>query len=190
LRRFGLEGKKTLENAMPQKRVTAAAVGKILEERRDAARDAALREIRALRTDLATVEAVLTGRRKKNDLSLFDVIHGAQEIFRQAAAVFDADALLAECAREIEEVKALEFLEKHGATELVKPSGWHWISPKGEMHCLGKADDPEGAAAKLTELLQGGRRSRRRDPAAASRTAEEPSAAEPASGGPDTEGTA
>jgi len=150
---------------MPQKRVTAAAVGKILEERRDAARDAALKEIRALRADLVTLEAVLTGRRRKNDFSLFDVIHGAQEIFRQAAAVFDADTLLAECAREIEAVKALEFLEKHGATELVKPSGWHWISPKGEMHCLGKADEPEGAAARLAGLLQGGRRPRRRDKA-------------------------
>lgn len=151
---------------MPQKRVTAAAVGKILEERRDTARDAALKEIRALRADLTTLEAVLTGRRKKNDFSLFDVIHGAQEIFRQAGTVFDANTLLAECAREIEEVKALEFLEKHGATELVKPSGWHWISPKGEMHCLGKADEPEKAAAKLTELLRGGRRSRRRVPTA------------------------
>lgn len=148
---------------MPPKRVTAAAVGKILEERRDAARDTALKELRALRSDLATLEAVLTGRRGKNDLSLFDVIHGAQEIFRQAAIVFDADALLAECAREIEEVKALEFLEKHGATELVKPAGWHWISPKGEMHCLGKVDEPDKAAAKLADLLRGGRTSRRRE---------------------------
>ena len=55
--------------------------------------------------------------------------------------------------------------QAHGATELVKPSGWHWISPKGEMHCLGKADEPEGAAARLAGLLQGGRRPRRRDKA-------------------------
>lgn len=148
---------------MPQKRVTAAAVGKILEERRDAARDAALKEMRALRTDLASLEAVLTGRRKKNDFSLFDVIHGAQEIFRQAAIVFDADTLLAECAQEIEAVKALEFLEKHGATELVKPAGWHWISPKGEMHCLGKADEPDKAAQRLAELIRGKRVGRRHE---------------------------
>lgn len=146
---------------MPQKRVTAAAVGKILEERRDAARDAALKEMRALRSDLTALEAVLSGRRKKNDFSLFDVIHGAQEIFRQASVVFDADTLLAECAAEIEAMKALEFLEKHGASELVKPAGWHWISPKGEMHCLGKADEPDKAAQRLAELLHGKRTAKR-----------------------------
>lgn len=147
---------------MPPKRATAVAVGKTLEERRDAARDAALKEMKALRSDLATLESVLTGRRKKADFSLFDVMHGALEIFRLAGAVFEAEALLAECATEIEEVKALDFLTKHGATELVKPSGWHWISPKGEMHCLGKAEEPAKAAGKLEELLRGARRSRRR----------------------------
>lgn len=156
---------------MPPKRVTAAAVGNILEERRDAARDAALKELRALRTDLATLEAVLSGRRKKADISLFDVTHGALEIFRQAAAAFEAEELLAEYSQEIEEVKALEFLDKHGATELVKPSGWHWISPKGEMHCLGKVDEPAKAAARLAELLQGGRKPRRRDKADAAESA-------------------
>jgi hypothetical protein len=161
---------------MPPKRATAVAVGKTLEERRDAARDTALKEMKALRADLITLEAILAGRRKKGDFSLFDVMHGALEIFRQAGAAFEAEELLAECASEIEEVKALEFLSKHGATELVKPSGWHWISPKGEMHCLGKAEEPGKAAARLDELLRGTRRSRRRtgEPEAASAEATAP----------------
>ncbi|MGD9608541.1 MAG: hypothetical protein AB7U59_03930 [Desulfovibrionaceae bacterium] len=152
---------------MPPKRSTAAAVGKTLEERRDAARDAALKELKALRADLTTLEAVLSGRRKASDISLFDVTHGALEIFRYAAAVFEADSLLAACSQELDAAKALEYLDRHGATELVKPAGWHWISPKGEMHCLGKAEEPVKAASKLAEILQGGRRSRRRDKAEA-----------------------
>ncbi len=140
---------------MPPKRSTAAAVGKTLEERRDAARDAALKELKALRADLTTLEAVLSGRRKASDISLFDVTHGALEIFRYAAAVFEADSLLAACSQELDAAKALEYLDRHGATELVKPAGWHWISPKGEMHCLGKAEEPVKAASKLAEILQG-----------------------------------
>jgi len=57
---------------MPPKRSTAAAVGKTLEERRDAARDAALKELKALRADLTTLEAVLSGRRKASDISRRD----------------------------------------------------------------------------------------------------------------------
>lgn len=151
------------EEAMPPKRATTAAIGKALEERRDAARDSALKELKALRADLVTLEAILSGRRKKGDFSLFDVAHGAFDIFRYAAAAFDAEDLLGTCARELEAAKAVEFLEKHGATELVKPAGWHWISPRGEMHFLGKADDADKAAAKLDGLLQSGRKGKRRD---------------------------
>jgi len=148
---------------MPPKRATIAAVGKALEERRDAARDTALKELKALRSDLGTLEAVLSGRRKKGEFSLFDVAHGAFEIFRNAAAAFDAEELLDTCARELEAAKALEYLEKHGATELVKPAGWHWISPRGEMHFLAKIEDADKAAARLADILQNGRRGKRRE---------------------------
>lgn len=148
---------------MPPKRATTAAVGKTLEDRRDAARDAALKELKALRADLATLEAVLSGRRKKGDFSLFDVAHGAFEIFRHAAAVFEAETLITAFAEELDSVKSLDFLEKHGATELVKPAGWHWISPRGEMHFLGKADDAQKAAEKLAALLPGSRRAKKKD---------------------------
>lgn len=151
---------------MPPKRATTAAVGKTLEDRRDAARDAALKELKALRADLVTLEAVLSGRRKKGDFSLFDVAHGAFEIFRNAAAAFEAETLINAFAEELESVKSLEFLEKHGATELVKPAGWHWISPRGEMHFLGKADDTQKAAEKLAALLPGPRRAKKKDTAA------------------------
>ncbi len=156
---------------MPPKRAATAAVGKTLEERREAARDAALKELKALRADLASLEAVLSGRRAKGDFSLFDVAHGAFEIFRNAAAVFEADALLASLTVELESVKALEFLEKHGATELVKPAGWHWISPRGEMHFLGKAEEAGKAAEKLAALLAGARRPKRKDKAPADQPA-------------------
>jgi len=150
---------------MPPKPATTAVIGKTLEERRDGSRDAALKEMKALRGDLAMLEAVLTGKRKKGDFSLFDVVHGAFEIFRHAAAAFEAEDMLGACARELESAKALEYLQKHGANELVKPAGWHWISPRGEMHCLGKAEDTEKAAEKLAAILQSGRRSKRKDKA-------------------------
>lgn len=148
---------------MPPKNATAAAVGKTLEDRRDQARDAALKELKALRNDLNTLEAVLTGRRRKADFSPFDVVHGAFEIFRHAASVFDAEDMLATCARELDAAKALEYLQRHGANELVKPAGWHWISPRGEMHYLGKAEEIDKAAEKLAGLLQLGKRPKRRD---------------------------
>ncbi|WP_428568180.1 MAG: hypothetical protein ACP59X_09015 [Solidesulfovibrio sp. DCME] len=147
---------------MPPKRAATAAVGKTLQERREAAREAALKELKALRADLATLEAVLSGKRKKGDFSLFDVAHGAFEIFRYAEAVFEADTLLDSLAVELESVKSLEFLEKHGATELVKPAGWHWISPRGEMHFLGKAEEASRAAEKLATLLAGAKGPKRR----------------------------
>jgi hypothetical protein len=153
----------TSEEAMPPKNATAAAVGKTLEDRRDQAREAALKELRALRGDLNTFEAVLSGKRKKTDFSPFDVVHGAFEIFRHAASVFEAEDLLAACSRELEAAKALDYLQRHGANDLVKPAGWHWISPRGEMHFLGKSDDADKAAAKLADLLQAGRRAKRRD---------------------------
>ncbi|MHC1789710.1 hypothetical protein [Solidesulfovibrio sp.] len=159
---------------MPPKNATAAAVGKTLEERRDQARDAALKEIKALRNDLLALEAVLSGRRRKADFSPFDVVHGAFEIFRHAASVFDVEDLLAACARDLDTAKALEYLQRHGANELVKPAGWHWISPRGEMHCLGKADETEKAAEKLALLLQSGRRPKRRDKAAEAATDDAP----------------
>ena len=148
---------------MPPKNATAAAVGKTLADRREQAREAALKELRALRGDLNTLEAVLTGKRKKADFSPFDVVHGAFEIFRHAASVFEAEDMLAACARELEAAKAQDYLQRHGANELVKPAGWHWISPRGEMHFLGKSDDADKAAAKLAELLQAGRRPKRKD---------------------------
>ncbi|OLN28625.1 hypothetical protein DVDV_1500 [Desulfovibrio sp. DV] len=153
---------------MPPKNATAAAVGKTLEERRDQAREAALKELKALRNDLNTLEAVLTGRRRKADFSPFDVVHGAFEIFRHAASVFDAEDMLAACARELDAAKALEYLQRHGANELVKPAGWHWISPRGEMHYLGKAEETDKAAEKLASLLQSGKRPKRRDKQASS----------------------
>lgn len=152
---------------MPPKRAATAAVGKALEERREAAREAALKELKALRADLTVLEAVLSGKRKKGDFSLFDVAHGAFEIFRNAEAVFETDRLLASLAVELEAVRALEYLEKHGATELVKPAGWHWISPRGEMHCLGKAEEPGKAAEKLATLLSDGKRGKKRSKAEA-----------------------
>ena len=158
---------------MPPKNATAAAVGKTLEDRREQARDAALKELKALRNDLNTLEAVLSGRRKKADFSPFDVVHGAFEIFRHAASVFEAEDLLAACARELEAAKALEYLQRHGANELVKPAGWHWISPRGEMHFLGKAEEIDKAAEKLAALLQSGKRPKRRDKATPSNSGDD-----------------
>ena len=137
---------------------TAAAVAKTLRDKSEQARELALRELKMLQKDLATLEKILTGSRKTGDFALFDVVHGAFEIFRNASVALDHETLLAGIEKETAAVQAREFLEKHGATLLTKPAGWHWISPKGEMRLLGKATETEKAADALRTLLPGGRR--------------------------------
>ncbi len=141
-------------------KTTASAVAKTLRDRSGQARELALRELKLLQKDLSTLEKILTGNRKAGDFALFDVVHGAFEIFRNASAALEHESLLAGIEKETVVSQALEFLEKHGATLLTKPAGWHWISPKGEMRLLAAATEIEKAADTLRTFLPGGRRSK------------------------------
>ncbi|WP_176631400.1 hypothetical protein [Desulfolutivibrio sulfoxidireducens] len=143
-------------------KTTVAVVAKTLREKNATAREIALRELKILQKDLGLLEKILTGGRKAGDFSLFDVVHGAFEIFRNASVVLDNELLLADLEKETVKTASLEFLERHGATLLTKPAGWHWISPKGEMRFLGKGTETEKAAEALRQLVPGGRRAKTR----------------------------
>ncbi len=143
-------------------KTSAATVAKTLRDKSAIAREIALRELKILQKDLGLLERILSGSRKAGEFSLFDVVHGAFEIFRTASVVLENEALLADLEKETAKGAALEFLEKRGATLLTKPAGWHWISPRGEMRFLGKAAETEKAAEALRALLPGGRRAKSR----------------------------
>jgi hypothetical protein len=160
-------------------KTTAAAVARTLRDKSDQARELALRELKMVQKDLATLEKILTGSRKAGDFALFDVVHGAFEIFRNASVALEHETLLADIEKETAVSQARDFLEKHGATLLTKPAGWHWISPKGEMRLLAKGTETEKAADALRAFLPGGRRGKAK--AAPAETAI-PETAEPGGG--------
>lgn len=136
---------------------TAVPVSKVLRERMEQSRQVALHEIREMRKALTDLEQFLTGKRKRPGADLFDLVHGAFEIFRTSSALADYGKLLEEMGSEVDRTHALALLEAKGARLLTKPVGWHWISPKGEMHFLARKDDPEKALEALTMLQQGGK---------------------------------
>lgn len=136
---------------------TAVPVSKVLRERMEQSRQVALHEIREMRKALTDLEQFLTGKRKRPGADLFDLVHGAFEIFRTSSALADYGKLLEEMGSEVDRTQALALLEAKGARLLTKPVGWHWISPKGEMHFLARKDDPEKALEALTMLQQGGK---------------------------------
>mgnify|MGYP000894760920 CR=1 FL=1 len=146
---------------MAAKKNPSTAIFKAMKEKSDLSKEAALRELRALSKDIAALEQILTGKKKKGNFSLFDVIHGAFEIFRNASVVFETELLAGDMEKSMGGALAEEFLEKHGATLLKKPAGWHWISAQGEMHFLGKADEAEKAAEKLGDLVSGPKRGKK-----------------------------
>ncbi|HKK33271.1 MAG TPA: hypothetical protein VJ934_06860 [Desulfomicrobiaceae bacterium] len=138
----------------PQKQIV-----KVLEEKNDHAREMALQEIKALKADLTEVEKVLSGRKKSAQIALMDIVHGAFEVYRNAAVIFENESLMADMEVALEEGRFREYLEGKGAKLLTKPDGWHWFSPKGEMVFLGPAEETAKAAQKLkTRLSRGGKK--------------------------------
>ena len=138
----------------PQKQIV-----KVLEEKNDHAREIALQEIKDLKADLAEVEKVLSGRKKAGQFALMDIVHGAFEVYRNAAVIFENETLMADLEVALEEGKHREYLDSKGARLLTKPDGWHWFSPKGEMVFLGTADETAKAAGKLkSKLTRGGKK--------------------------------
>lgn len=158
---------------MAAKKNPSTAIFKAMKEKGDVSRELALRELKALSKDLAGLEQILTGKKKKGNFSLFDVVHGAFEIFRNASVVFETEVLAEEMEKSMGDALSEEFLEKHGASLLKKPAGWHWISPQGEMHFLGKADEMDKAAEKLAALVPGAKRGKKAGKKTASKNVEE-----------------
>jgi hypothetical protein len=130
----------------------AQGVARALDEKRARAVELALAEIKDLKGDLATLEKILQGKRKPGDFALYDVVHSAFEIFRNAQTFLDASDLLGSVEQEASRAEALGYLDRNKATLLKKPSGWHWISQKGEMHFLARENQPEKAAEKLRSI--------------------------------------
>jgi hypothetical protein len=122
------------------------------------AREMALHELGELKKDVLLLEKTLAGkgRQELSTAPLFDIVHGAQEVFRAVSVVIDAEALLKEIAEEVEKAGRREYLERHGAHLLTKPEGWHWVSPKGEMIFLGPGEDTAKAADKLKRIKSRG----------------------------------
>lgn len=123
-----------------------------VKEKSEAARAAALYELKDVKADLATLEKALRNGEDLSSFSPFDIVHGAFELFRHVAALTE-HAALSELMEEALSVElARHELEKKGAQFLKKPAGWHWISPKGEMHCLCAGDDPKAALETLGQV--------------------------------------
>lgn len=154
----------------------ADVVSKVIEHRGQSARTMALEELKELRKDLTALEKIMSGKRKVGDFALLDVVHSAMELYRTAAAALECDDLMATLEDECGAQLAASQLQELGATLLKKPAGWHWISPKGEMHMLGEKGDEIKALAKLERLKS----PRRRKPAKAGEDSE---AAQPAGAG-------
>ena len=127
---------------------------KAIRERNEEARQTALEEIHELRKDLNLLERILTGKQRPGDYSPFDLAHSAFELFRAASFILDNEALAAGMEEETARAKAEDALHRAGAALLTRPAGWHWISPAGEMHFLGKPGETEKAAEKLAGLIE------------------------------------
>lgn len=139
---------------MPVKGSTQAPMFKAMQEAVEDSREIALAEIKELKRDLTTLERILSGRKKNaDDFSLIDVAHGAFEIYRTATVVLENERLMGDMQDAMDESLAVDFLTAHGANLLKEPAGWHWISPKGVMRCLGEEDAPIEAAKKLKRYL-------------------------------------
>ena len=131
----------------------AATVFSSIETATEESTASALFEIKNLKKDLGTLERILSGKQKKLSVTPHDIVHLSLEIFRHVSSILESQALMERIEQDLGHASAHAFLEKHGATLLKKPSGWHWISPAGEMHLLAKPNEPDKAAQKLETLL-------------------------------------
>ncbi len=147
------------------KRIAQSLLASI-DDKNAKAKESALYEIKELRNDLAVLEKILNGKQQQGDFSPMNVVHGAFEIYRHTASIFENAALSRDMETTLEQTMIRSELEKLGATLLKKPEGWHWISPQGEMHKLADAGQEEKALGKLKDL-----KSPRRKKTAAKKTA-------------------
>lgn len=132
------------------------AIYKQLNDKIDEAREAALFEIKELKTDLNELQRHYSGRKKVTDIQPDDVLRSAYEIAHRMRDITKRQDILAELEDVAEEAEALQYLESRGAKLLNRPSGWHFQTSKERF--LLHEDDPVQAAAKLRKLLASGKR--------------------------------
>lgn len=140
------------------KKQTAATVTNAIEAKSEEARKDALFEIRSLKKDLAQLEKELSSKKCIVEDPAFDLIHSAFEIFRHTQIIAENTKLTVQIEDSLEKASYKEYLDSKGARVLKKPEGWHWISPQGEMHCLGEAGDTQAAAEKLESIISSKRK--------------------------------
>jgi 2-phospho-L-lactate guanylyltransferase (CobY/MobA/RfbA family) len=126
----------------------------LIRTRGTEAREMALHELGELKKDVLLLEKTLAGkgRQELSTAPLFDIVHGAQEVFRTVAIVIETESLLDAMAGEVEKAGQRDYLERHGARLLTKPEGWHWINTRGEMVFLGIEEETAKAADKLKRI--------------------------------------
>ncbi|SMF42181.1 hypothetical protein [Desulfovibrio gilichinskyi] len=135
------------------KKQTAAVVTNAIADNSEAARNAALFEIRSLKKDLAQLEKELSSKKNESIDPAFDLIHSAFEIFRYTQVIAENVKLTEQIDEVLEKTSYKDFLDSKGARILKKPEGWHWISPAGEMHFLGAGSETQTAAEKLESII-------------------------------------
>lgn len=132
------------------------AIYKQLNEKIDEAKEAALFEVKELKTDLNELQRHLSGRKKVTDVQPDDILRSAYEISHRLREIHKRRDILAEMEDVAAETEALTYLESRGAKLLTRPVGWHFQTSKERF--LLHADDAVLAAAELRKLLAAGKR--------------------------------
>ncbi len=132
------------------------AIYKQLNEKIDEATEAALFEIKELKTDLNELQRHFSGRKKVTEIQPDDVLRSAYEITHKMREIQKRKEILAEMEGVAAEAEALEYLEARGAKYLTRPVGWHFQTSKERF--LLHADDAVLAAEELRKLMKAGKR--------------------------------
>lgn len=136
------------------------ALFRLLDDKSEKAKEAALFEIKELKADLSELERHLQGRKKQTDVQPDDFIRSAYEIAAQLRDMRQRQAIVEEMRDEVAETEAEEYLESRGAKLMKRPAGWHWTSSQDERFLLHESN-PVIAAGELRKLLASGKRRKR-----------------------------
>ena len=135
------------------------AIYKQLIDKIEDSKEAAVFEIKELKSDLNELQRHFSGRKKDTDIQPDDVLRSAYEIASQMREIAKRREILTEMEDVAAETEALEYLNSRGAKLLTRPAGWHFQTAK-ERFLLHEADAVK-AAAELRKLLAAGKRLKR-----------------------------
>ena len=132
------------------------AIYKQLNDKIEDAREAALFEIKELKTDLNELQRHYSGRKKVTEIQPDDILRSAYEITHKMREIQKRKEILVEMEDVAAETEALGYLEARGAKLLTRPAGWHFQTSKERF--LLHESDPVEAAAELRKLMAAGKR--------------------------------